>query len=237
MGDQGIKAQIGNIADNLLNLEINTIIKPNITGRKMPAPRHALIDIAQEFDAKLTALGLPPEILPNQTINLGSIDSFDRLRKRANKGLNRIEEDEKGRAVAAEKEVELMMLYRIRNVSDQIKGMFNSVQLRGVKEWDNDYTRADIESKRPPFPLTPDELVLIRKIWEIGVEEIALQTIIQMDGDIVTRVHPRFATQHHEELHRIHNQSVSVSLSMWKELIGVVKDFFVSIVEWLFVRK
>lgn len=237
MGDQGIKAQIGSIAENLLNLEINTIIKPNITGRKMPAPRHALIDIAQEFDAKLTALGLPSEVLPHQTINLGSFHSFDRLRERANTGLKRIEADEKGRRITAEKEVELMILYRIRNVSDQIKGVFNSVQLRGVKEWDNDYTRADIESTRPPFPLTPDELVLIRKIWEIGVEEIALQTIIQMDGDVVTRVHPGFATPHHEELHRIHSQSVSVSLSMWKELIGVVKDFFAGIVEWLFVRR
>jgi hypothetical protein len=58
-----------------------------------------------------------------------------------------------------------------------------------------------------------------------------------MDGDIVTRVHPRFATQHHEVLHQIHGDSVNVSLGMWKELIGVVKDFFAAIVEWFFKRR
>jgi hypothetical protein len=50
-------------------------------------------------------------------------------------------------------------------------------------------------------------------------------------------VHPRFATQHHEVLHQIHGDSVNVSLGMWKELIGVVKDFFAAIVEWFFKRR
>ena len=237
MSDEGLKTQIVNIVENLLNLEINTIIRSNITGQKMPAPRHALINIAQELDAKLTELGLPPESPPDQALNLGGFGSFDMLRERANKRIEVVEKGAKGQPLTNEQEVDLMMLYRIKNVSDQIKGVFNSLKLREVREWDNNYTRAEIETVRPPFPLTADELVLIRKIWEIGVEEIALQTVIQMDGDIVTRVHPRFATQQYEVLHRIHNQSVSVSLSMWKELIGVVKDFFASIGEWLFSRR
>jgi hypothetical protein len=222
-----LKEQITRVAHDLINLEVNTIIKPNITGRKMPNPRHALIDIAKMYNIKLG--------LPLQDADLkGNFESFHTLREEAKK--KKIDSyKERAAELTDEEQADLLILYRIKGMSDQIKGIFNALKYRRKeKAWDNDYTRAEIEEKSSLFQLTPDELVLIRKVWEIGVEEIAMQTVIQLDGDVVTRVLPKYAAEKHEALHMLHNQGVSTSLNFWGELVGLVKDFFEKIVKMFF---
>lgn len=226
---QDFKEQIRKIAIDLLNLEVNTIIKSNIEGIKMPEPRHALLDIAKTFDSKLKSLGA--EQLKDHN-DLGGYAAFDQLRTRANQKISELETKRGG--LTSEQDADLLMLYRIKDKSDQIKGMFNSLKRRKVANWDNAYTHQQIEEERPPFPLTPDELVLLRKVWELGTEEIALQTIIQLDGDVVTRIQPKYITSNCESVHKIHNQGVSTSMAFWKELIGIVTDFFSAIVRRFF---
>jgi hypothetical protein len=45
------------LLDDLLNLEVNTIVKTGMTGRKMPALGHALIDIFSGYDSWLCRHG------------------------------------------------------------------------------------------------------------------------------------------------------------------------------------
>jgi len=220
-----LKKQVTKIAQDLLNLEVNTIIKPNISGEKMRTPRHALIDIAKWYSRKLADLGFP---LRDESIRLGDYRSFDALRERAHDG---IREKAAAKSLTPDEEADLLMLHRIKDMSDQIKEVFNALETRAFKAWDNSYTHEQIARERPSFPLTPDELVLIRKVWEMGVEEIALQTVIQLDGDVMTRVNPKYTTGESKVVHEIHNQGVSVSLRFWKELIGVMKDFFETILK------
>ena len=78
--------------------------------------------------------------------------------------------------------------------------------------------------------IQPGELVIIRKAWELGVEEIAMQTIIQLDGDVVTRIQPKYAQEGNNILYKIHNQGIGVSVSFWKELVGIVKDLAMAFV-------
>lgn len=223
-----LKAQITNIAKDLLNLEVNTIIKATINGGKMPSPRHALIEIAREYSSKLTGLGFPLEDIG---IKPGSFRSFDAIRERADDGIKSYRVQAATRTLDPQEEANLLMFHRIKDMSDQIKGIFNALKTRKPDEWDNDYTHEEIEEQRPALQLTADELVLIRKVWEVGTEEIVLQTIIQLDGDVVTRVKPRYATGKTEAVHEVHNQGVGVSLEFWRDLIGVVKDFFQTIVK------
>lgn len=217
------KEQINKIATDLTTLEINTIIKPNILGTKMPHLLHTLMDIARDFDAKLTQLGAKRD---ENHDDFGRFTSFHQLRERAKL---RISDLEKSGRLTAELEADLLMLNRIKDKSDQIKGVFNSLKRRGYKDWDRAYTREQIEEEHPMPPLTHSELVLIRKIWELGTEEIAMQTIIQLDGDVVTRVQPKYLSSNYETIFKVHNEGVSICVSFWKELVGVVKDFFESI--------
>ena len=97
----------------------------------------------------------------------------------------------------------------------------------------NDYTRDELVAHYPPYNLAPDELTTLRKIWEIGTEEIAMQTVIQLDGDVITRITPRHTTESHEDkvLQRIHSESVSLSMSYWGTLVQVASGFFEMLVD------
>jgi hypothetical protein len=306
------KESIRKIANDLTNLEISTIIKTDMVGTKMPHPRHALIDISNLYRICLIKLlKKPPHDLDlssdkdftvkrgtQRTYNFGTclykegendkgrnvypggFDYLDIVRNLANDGIDTLE-----KGLLTEPEADLVMLYRIRDMSDQIKGVFNALKSRaasdeskigkqasailrviesmkaavknvmsvrgkppkrqGVEqiktrpsvEWDNNYTRTEIEENRSPFPLTTDELVTIRKAWEIGTEKIVMQTVIQLDGDVVTRVTPEYATADRKTVHEIHNQSVTFSLNAWSQLVELVKDFFEKIIEFFASKK
>ena len=45
-------------ARSLLNIEVNTIVRDNMTGEPMPPAPHALLDIAGEYAAVLCELGI-----------------------------------------------------------------------------------------------------------------------------------------------------------------------------------
>lgn len=278
---------IRKIANDLTSLEINTIIKPNMVGTKMPIPRHALVDLAVWYMESLNMiLRKPPEerdlwggrefaagelkgswrvqdyvvfvhrpegksAQDERKAHPGSYWHFDVLRGLARQ---RIDDLAKVKELSPEQESDLAMLFRIKDTSDQMKGTLNAVKYRegktarktpqpnapdtknqGAAEgWDNynNYTREAIEAEKLPFALTTDELVTIRKAWDIGVERIAMQTVIQLDGDVMTRVSPEVATGKNKTILEIHSQGVSFSMKAWGDLVGLVKDFFVKITEF-----
>lgn len=214
------------IARDLTHIEVNTILKSTMTGRKMPRPRHALIEIAQRYEIKLAALGFP---LAEDENPPGSFSSFDRIRERADQAVIALQARAKTERLPESEQIDMVMAFRIKTMSDQIKGIFNNLKRRGEAEWDNAYSHQEVEDQYPSFNIAPDEMVAIRKIWEMGLEEIAMQTIIQLDGDVLTRVQPRYADEKSGMLHHIHNESVHISFRFWGELIGIVKVFFMTL--------
>ena len=222
------KENIRNIAEDLLNLEINTILSDNIEGIKMPDPRHALMDIAKTYDTKLVALGVSRK--PDHN-DYGGLDAFDQLRSRANEKITDLEK--KGKELTDEDRADLIILSRIKDKSDQIKGIFIA---KNIEKWKEGLTRDEINADKYPLPLNPNELVLIRKTWELGTEEIAMQTVVQLDGDVITRIQRSYATSSdvNDKIRLLHNEGVSRSISFWKDLVGIVGDFFNSIVKVFF---
>ena len=221
MGD--LSAQLKNIAYELTHIEVNTIIKSNMTARRMPKPRHALIEIAVRYATRLGLMGFGVEMGP---LRPGGFDSFDLIREKADEAIKAVEKRGRTLALTEEEEVSLILLYRIKTMSDQIKGIFNSLKRNGLSTWDNNYSHEEVEAQQAPFPLSPDERVASRKIWEMGLEQVAMQTVIQIDGDVVTRLQPRFAVDTTSAVHKVHNESVRMALDVWGQIIGIVKDFF-----------
>lgn len=78
--------------------------------------------------------------------------------------------------------------------------------------------------------LGTDDRLRIRKIWEIGTADIAMQTVIQIDGDVVTYVQPYYARAAHRELHALHRQSVEASMTMWATLIQTISALITGLV-------
>ena len=83
-----------------------------------------------------------------------------------------------------------------------------------------EYIEARYATKQlPPLKLTRRQVTRLRKIWEIGLETIVMQTVVQIDGDVVTRVDPDQLTRESALLLEIHNRSIGVSVGYWKELV------------------
>ncbi len=216
-----LKEQLKEIGEDLLNLEINTIVKDNITGRKMYGARLALIQIAKKFNIKLRQLD-PSHQIVNESI-FGSPESFEEIKERASSKIRDYQEFDNQVSNA-----DLWMLYRIKGTSKTILNLFTNLRpdllkkLRGNKDfWDETKHINDI---RTLLPFPPEQLRIIRKAWELGVEEIAMQTVIQLDGDVVTRVLPKYANETHKGLHNLHNQGITTSIKFWRTLVGIVKD-------------
>lgn len=90
--------------------------------------------------------------------------------------------------------------------------------------WNNDIDRYRINVIQD-LDLTTAQVTLLRKAWEVGTERIALQTVIQIDGDVTTRIAERFLKNQDKDIVlKIHNDSISTSTSFWTSLMRAMGE-------------
>ncbi len=227
-------------ARSLLNIEVNTIVRDNMTAEPMPALPHALLDIAGGYANALCALGVdlpayfaappadPSTIAHAWRDNPGTVsdlltvspDTFDRLRWAA-KNASQASGPQAVRITPAKR----ALLDRIVNNSDAIKEIFKRFDA-GMNQFIGK-TRAQLVG----MPIQPgsyvvqvDDLIQLQKIWDIGMEEIVAQTVVHVTGDITMRVQDPLGRPGSETLFAIHRQSVDVSVACWHYLLDVVRE-------------
>ena len=224
-------------ARDLTTLEINTIVKHSMTARKMPPPGHAILDIASTYADKLQVsleipLGTPfseqdsqqsdvvrvqqwePEWVVRDTLKCDD-NTFRCLRRAA----YRILEDCPGIG-----ERDRVIVERIRRNSDQLRALLRNLQKRRFHSNDNflDCNRRQLLNRettlgRHPNPsLHPDEMVLVRKIWDIGVEEVVMQSTVSLSGDVINRIQSGLPPQEATELLEFHREGIVSGTRMWK---------------------
>ena len=128
--------------------------------------------------------------------------------------------------------------HRIRRSCDQLKPiveqfrddqawrgyLVNAANARNGDFHKNDYgaTRADIAAQRTdakPYPrMDSDAAIRLRKMWELGTDEIVAQTVVQIDGDTVTRVQRGIGDRERSYLLEVHSRSVRIAVGQWKTL-------------------
>ena len=242
------------VARSLLNIEVNTIVRDDMTGEPMPPVAHALLDIAGNYARELCGLGVrlaeyfqpnaadpativpgwmnsPPSVSEQLTI---SAATFDRLRWAAKWASGAA--TTRSRPLPPEK---FVLLDRIINNADAIKEMF--------KRFDDSFnqrflgkSRADLATVtiRPAsYVVPPADLIQLQKIWDIGLEQIVAQTIVHVTGDVTTRVQKALAGPGSEILLTIHRQSIDVSVARWKDLLDAVREIAGTAVGVLLGRK
>ena len=67
--------------------------------------------------------------------------------------------------------------------------------------------------------LSADDQLILRKVWEVGTETIVMQTVAQLDGDVVTRVQQARAGVADEPIQTIHREAVANALKHWQFLV------------------
>ncbi len=69
----------------------------------------------------------------------------------------------------------------------------------------------------------------IRKIWEIGAERVLIQTVIQVEGDVITRISPDIQSSDRQHLLPIHQDGVKTAMQTWAALIGIAESLIVAV--------
>ena len=233
-------ADLGGIASSLLSLEVNTIICDGMTAEKMPVAAGALIDIAQGYHhflclrvRELDALGSPtvalPQVqLPGETsatpfvgwrVHSGDLLTFAIMRRVA-----RACQDARNKAALEHllRPEHDVILDRIVNNCDLLKDVFLGLKQPDVAV-DQETVVLTAETQRAFPALGPDALVQVRKIWEVGTDTIAMQTVIQIDGDIISRVQVGRETEENRVLHQIHHNAVEACFQHWSFLVKLVE--------------
>jgi len=228
------------IATDLFSIEVNTILRDNITAQKMPTPRHALIDIGKMYKKAMekmeSAYGNEQEAAESIQLGeyYGSFTGYSALREWA----SRLMKDAYSKKIELTED-QLSILPRIKDNSDLLKGMFTNLAhdhpkiVMATAEWawlTNEYSRSDLSYQAPSaLPLGEQQLILIRKIWELGTETIVMQTIVQVDGDVITRLNSNFLdNEHYPKARSYHNKGIEIALEHWAGLVNVAKELMIA---------
>jgi len=202
--------QIKDIVDDLLSLEVNTVIKHNMTGTKRPNTAGTLVDIAEDYEQELK------ELTPEGYEEPADLPKLDQ-EKMTEERLRRMETLAGALAEHIADPTRSLMLVRICDNAKQLRRMFKGVSFE-VKAKD---TEPDAS-----FKLEDKDKVTLRKIWELGTEEVVMQTVIYLDGDVITRIRPDcYEDPQKKELIKIHNEGVRTSISFWSNLVDLIATF------------
>lgn len=279
---------IRNLASDLLRLEINTIIKQNMSAEKIPGNKRVLLrklaDIYREtlIDYGLVKSPNDPNITAEDAERVlrwqfGGEFSFKELALQAGRGIKLTEELMERETDPAKLNMwnsRHKILQRISNQSYNIIGIFklfrrdlapdtltqsnehedpekqilyvdkehfnylryqrgelplSCVPFRSHIEtahWNNDLDWGHINSAAD-LPFLPDMLAMIYKAYEIGTEQIVLQTVIQVEGDVTSYITPQYINMPEpikEIVMGVHNRSIGTSMQFWSTLFATVMN-------------
>ncbi|MFZ5891742.1 MAG: hypothetical protein ACOY0T_11865 [Myxococcota bacterium] len=221
-------SRLESLITDLFSLEVNTIVKQGMIATKMPNPAHALIDLAVDYAVTVRRLGGDPGAFDGEA----SFAVFDALREGASRRarvLQGLDADKAAakyqspKALSDAEAAEVLMLCRIRDTSDLLKALF--LKSPGGKK--THFNRDSANGFQPnQLPLSDRDRLMLRKAWEVGTEEVVLQTSVYLDGDVVSRIRPDYALPDKQGFLDAHQRGVNTSIAFWKGLVDVVRSMF-----------
>lgn len=143
-----------------------------------------------------------------------------------------------------ELEKDIMVVNRKRIFCNEIVNIFETIAMRkGVTPqkpttvnaetgdmtsvaWNNDVHLHQILGIKEDLGIQASERLVIKKAYDLGSEEIVMQTIIAIDGDVTNRVMKDFANNPNQAVMSIHNKGVQDSVGFWKSLVEIVSSWF-----------
>lgn len=210
--------------DSIVNVEMNTILAHGgMTGRKMPSWPEVLCQVAAEFAVFLEERG---ETTLLSGAGLLTDDAFKVLKEAADRVIK-----QRSSTGNSGPETDTAILYRVKRHAQILDHLITSMigDNLGVPatEHKSFITCKDAAATRQigfPAPALPMEWATsLRKIWELGTNEIVFQTVFQLDGDIVNRVAPNRLNNHQMSLLReMHNGATAWSFSYWRTIFDLL---------------
>lgn len=232
--------EFGAIARGLLTLEIDTIVSDGITAERMPTDGRALIRIAQLYKdflarvmAEVAEAGGSVDALPtvrtrddgviafaDWTVVSGGLRTFGALR-----GAARACQSARAAVLRPNgmREEHDAILARVASGCADIEATLRRLGL-GETPIDAAHVEVAEEEGRAWPEFDHDTLLVLRRIWETGVDVIVMQTAVHLDGSVITRVLDGWDGPAAAPLHDLHYRAVDISLGRWNLLVQTARD-------------
>lgn len=121
------------------------------------------------------------------------------------------------RAARALAGVDPGVLSRIKSNCDQLKGV--TVDATGQGRVALGVARLD---RNTGTVFATNDLVLLRKTWDVGAERVLMQTVVQLDGDVVFRIQTGLDDARRLALQGAHQAAVDASFRQWSFLVDTL---------------
>ena len=120
----------------------------------------------------------------------------------------------------------------------------SDVNWTNFRDVDDGLTRAQISQSLETFNsigaeravLDSEAATRLRKIWELGTDQIIAQTIVQVDGDTLTRFQRGVDDDVRTYYLNIHNQGVHTAIRQWKVLFDAFSALIDGVADRIFGR-
>jgi hypothetical protein len=164
------------------------------------------------------------------------LDSFSRLRRATARAERKLRDaaialGDADRPLAAQLARDRTLLVRARNNIETLLRVMRQIGDQRLID-DVQLTRAELKStpdNKPrqlgPYEVPPSDYLAIRKVWEIGTDEIVAQTVIALDGDVVTRLVPLLAQPEGRGMLDVHQLAVNTSVAYWRGMVETLLTF------------
>ena len=198
---------------DLYNLEINLIENPSMTARKMDSLSAGMAQVAEKYSNYLEDLARRAGVdAPDLRALVEQAPNYDR---QTYVGLIAVAKaalavDDAGRPRYDLTGQDRVIVKRILGTSEQLSGI--------AGRWGGRF----VDATNDPTEVTDAERLKIRKAWDIGTEVVVMQTVAQLDGDIITRISPERTGPMHESVRTTHQELIATSLTHWRELFQTV---------------
>jgi hypothetical protein len=222
---------ISKLLDDITTLEINTIIKDGMTAAHQPESiedtlRQLFVDYIRRMNLIINKYGFKDEFNFSES---KTVESFHRKLKDFRKFLlpgdtkpeTRIDENDYIRLLRMLSFCEYLELKSERNDPK------NCIKIKPYAEGlgDNIYVLDMSDSGQYRLIMDVRDRVKIKRMYDLGLENIVLQTRFGLDGDVVTRIGKDFADHPQEVVLKIHDNQTNLTVNYWKSLVTLVKDF------------
>jgi len=97
-------------------------------------------------------------------------------------------------------------------------------------------TAALFKHPRPTLVYDTDVVLLVRKAWDIGLEQVLFQTAMQVDGDVLVRVAPGLDKDKRAFYAELHRSTVQTGIQQWRSLFDLVSSLIGAAGKLLFQR-
>lgn len=228
---------IKKLASDLTRLEVNTILKEDLVCSKPKSNRHMLFELAQDYrdrlyaiDGKLKSAGVNQGKLGFKS-KLGGEASFNEIHHAADKRisqLSKVLQNAQADEQRLQLKTELRMVERIYKQSELVLDVFRNLKAerQSEQEWNNEVTLEKMDDI-PELELNPRALTTVRKAHEIGTQQVLMQTVVQVDGDITSYITPTYTEmtiKEQEMLLEVHNTAFGTSVKVWRYLFETLSS-------------